>query len=108
MRNIFDSGRLRLDRFRVGNCEWFSQAFGTVFTGAWPSGEMERVDVVRSILFNHRDDVLTQTGQQRSDRDRRHHTDDDSEHGEKTAKLMAAHAVERHLQRLAQHSFWQT
>ncbi len=38
--------------------------------------------------------------------DRRHHADNDSEHSQKTAKLMTAHAIQRHLQRLAQHSFW--
>ena len=88
MRVVIDSGSLRFDRFRIGDCQRLSQAFGTIFTRAWSSREMERVNVVRSILFDHRDDVLTQTRQERRDRDRGHHADHDSEHGEKAAKLM--------------------
>ncbi len=106
MSDLFDRGRLCLDSFCVGDCERFSEALGTILARAWSSGEMERVDVVRSILFDHRDDVLTQAREQRSNRDRRHHADHDSEHREKTAKLMATHTIECHPHRLTQNAFW--
>src|SRR6185369_4066676 len=64
VRDFFDRGRLSLDRFSVRDCERLSEALGTILARAWSSGEMERVDVVRSILFDHRDDILTQAGEQ--------------------------------------------
>src|SRR5262249_1124950 len=100
--------RLRLNGFGVGESQWFSQALRTIFPGAWSSREVKSVDVVRAILFDHRDDVLPQAGEQRRDADRRHHADYDSEHREKTAKLVPAHAIERHLQYFAQGAFWES
>ena len=67
---------------------------------------MKRVDVVGAVLFDDGHDVLAQTGEDRSNRDRRHHSNHDPQHGQEAAKLVRAHAVERHHQRFSQNTFW--
>jgi hypothetical protein len=59
---------------------------------------MKSVDVVRAVFFDHGDDRLPHSGQNRSDDNRRHHADDDAENRQKRAKFIRANAVERHLQ----------
>ena len=105
--HVFNRARLRLDCFGVRDGQRFAQTFRTIFTRAGSGREMKSVDVVRAIFFNHGNDVLSQAGEQRRDADRGHHADHDSEYSQKTAKLVPAHAVERHLESFAQNAFWQ-
>ena len=73
--------------------------------GSWPGRQMESIDVVGSVLFNHRDDALAHAGENGRDDDRGHYADDDTEYGEKAAELVRAHVVERHDERFASEQF---
>ena len=62
---------------------------------------MESVDVVCAVLLDDRDDALAHAGENRSNHDCGQYADDNAQHGEEAAKLVATNTVERHAERFA-------
>ena len=106
--DVFDGVGLRFDCVRIGYSQGFAQTLRAVCSHSWSGGEVKRVDVVRAVLFDNRDDALAHAGKNRGDHDRGHYPDDNTEHGKKTAKLVPAHVVERHAQSFAREKFWKS
>ena len=62
---------------------------------------MERIDVVRTVLFDEPDDVAPHTCKDRSNHDDSQDTDDDSDDREDTAQLVIPQRIEGHFDVLA-------
>src|SRR5260370_17650914 len=69
---------------------------------------MERIDIIGPVLFDHGDDVLAQSGQDGGDRDRRHYTNNNSQNCQKAAEFVRAYTIQRHRQRFAKSTFWES
>ena len=96
MSHLFNCACLSLNCLGVSDVERLTQAFRPVFIDARASGKMKRVDVVCAIFLDDGNNVLAQAGENRSDRDRGHHADDDAQHCQKTSELVGPDAIERH------------
>src|SRR5262245_25120595 len=97
VRHVFDRAGLLADRFGVFGSERLAHVLAAVaLADPRAGGEVEGVDVVRAVIFDHRDDDAAQAGKDRGDRDHDRDPDDDAEHGEKASKLVRANHAQRH------------
>src|SRR6476469_6510110 len=82
-------------------------AWASIVSGSRTGREMECVDVIRAVLLNDGNDVLTQASENRSDRDGSHDADHDAQHRQETSELVRAHAIQSHSECLTQYASWQ-
>src|SRR5262245_15055151 len=97
VRHVFDRAGLLADRFGVLGSERLAHVLAAVaLADPRAGGQVEGVDVVRAVIFDHRDDDAAQAGQDRGDRDHDRDPDDDAEHGEKASELVRANHAQCH------------